>query len=64
MIVNPGKFQAIIFDKHKRIHTNQIINIDQKEIKAESKVNFLGIEIDDELNLNHRIKNICKSASN
>ena len=30
MIVNPGKFQAIIFDKHKGNNTNQIINIDQK----------------------------------
>ena len=38
MIVNPGKFQVIIFDKHKEIHTNQIINVDQKEIKAVSKV--------------------------
>ena len=40
MIVNSGKFQAIIFDKHKVNHTNQIINIDQKEIKVISKVKF------------------------
>ena len=64
MIVNPGKFQAIIIDKHKRNHTNQIINIDQKEIKAVSKVKLLGTEIDDKLNFNHHINNICKSASN
>ena len=64
MIVNPGKFQAIIFDKHKGNHTNQIINIDQKKIKAVSKVKLLGIEIDDKLNFNHHINNICKSASN
>ena len=38
IIVNPGKFQVIIFDKHKEIHTDQIINVDQKEIKAVSKV--------------------------
>ena len=64
MIVNPGKFQATIIDKHKGNHTNQIINIDQKEIKAVSKVKLLGIEIDDKLNFNHHINNICKSASN
>ena len=64
MIVNPGKFQAIIFDNHKGNYTNQIINIDQKEIKAVSKVKLLGIEIDDKLNFNHNINNICKSASN
>ena len=27
MIMNPGKFQALIFNKHKENHTNQIINI-------------------------------------
>ena len=63
MIVNPGKFQAIIFDEHKGNHTNQIINIDQKEIKAVSKVKLLGIEIDDKLNFSHHINSICKSAS-
>ena len=41
MIVNRGKFQAIIFNKHKGNHTNQIINIDQKEIKAVSRVKLL-----------------------
>ena len=64
MIVNPGKFQAIIFDKNKRNHTNQIINIDQNEIKVVSKVELLGIKIDGKLNFNHHINNICKSASN
>ena len=39
-------------------------NIDQKEIKAVSKVKFLGLEIDDKLNFNHHINNICKSSSN
>ena len=40
MIENPGKFHAIIFDKHKGNHTNQIINIDQKKIKRYQKLNF------------------------
>ena len=64
MIVNPGNFQAIIIDKHKENHTNKIINIDQKEIKALLKVKLLGIEIDGKPNFNHRINSICKSASN
>ena len=41
MIVNPGKFQAIIIDKYKGNHTNQIRSKDQKEIKAVSKVKLL-----------------------
>ena len=49
MIVNPGKFQAIILDKHRGNHTNQIININQKEIKGVSKAKLLGIVIDDKL---------------
>ena len=60
--MNPGKFGAIIFDNRKRNHTNQSINIDQKEIKVLSKVKLLGIEIDDKLNFNHHINKICKSA--
>ena len=61
MIVNPGKFQATIFDKHKGNHTSRTIN---KLIKAEAKIKLLGIEIDDKLNFNYHINNICKSASN
>ena len=62
--MNPGKFQAIIFDKRKVNRTNWIININQKEIKAVAKVKLLGIEIYDKLNFNNHINNICKSASN
>ena len=64
MILNPGKFQAIIIDKYKGNHTNQIISIDQKEIKTLSKVKLLGIEIDEKINFNHHINKICKTASN
>ena len=41
MIVNPGKFQWIIYNKQKRNHTNQIINIVQKKLKWYQKLNFL-----------------------
>ena len=64
MTVKSGKFQAIIYDKHKGNHTNQIINIDQKEIKAVSKVKPLGVQTDNKLDFNHHINNICKSVSN
>ena len=64
MIVNPGKFQAMILNKRKGNHTDEIINIDQKEIKVVSRVKLLGIDIDNKLYFNHHIKNICKSASN
>ena len=62
MIVNSGKFQAIIFDKHKGNHTSQTINIDQKEIKAVSKVKLSGIEIDNKLNFNHVVMETDKTV--
>ena len=64
MIVNPDKFQPIIFDTRKVNHTNRTTNINQKEIKAVARSKLLAIEIDDKLNLNHYVNNICKSASN
>ena len=64
MIVNPGKFQTIIADKHKENHTNRIININQKETKAVAKVELLGIEIEGKLNFKNYLNNICRSASN
>ena len=60
MIVDPGKCQAVIFDKRKENHTNQIINIDKKEIKAVSKVKLLGIETDDKLHFNNHINALIK----
>ena len=47
MIVNPGTIQLVIFDKQKGNHSNQILNIDQKETKVVSKVRLLAIEIND-----------------
>ena len=63
LIVNPGIFQVIIFYRQKENHTNQIINIDQKEIKAVSKVKLLGNETDDKLNFDHHMNNICNPTS-
>ena len=53
MIVNPGKFQAIIIDKRK-----------QDQIKVASQVKLLGKEIGNKLNLEQHINRICKSAAN
>ena len=64
MIVNPGKFQSIIFDKKKQNHTAEYISIDQKNIKTSSSVKLLGVHIDDKLNFNLHITKICRSAAN
>ena len=64
MIVNPDKFQAISLDKRKSGHTNQRIVVDNQYIKVVSSVELLGIQIDDKLNFNLHISNICRSAAN
>ena len=64
MMVNPGKFQAIIIDKKKKCHTNETLKIGDKIIKASSSVKLLGVQIDDQLNLNLHVSNICRSAAN
>ena len=64
MMVNPGKFQAIIIDKKKKCHTNETLKIGDKIIKASSSVKLLGVQIDDQLNFKLHISNICRSAAN
>ena len=64
MIVNLGKFQAIIIDKRKQDHTNEIFKIGSKEIKVTSQLKLFGIEIDNKLNFAQHINRICKSAAN
>ena len=64
MVVNPDKFQAIILDKRKRDHTDEHITVDNQQIKVVSSVKLLGLQLDDKLNCNLHISNICKSAAN
>ena len=64
MIMNPGKFPAIIIYKRKQDDTNEIFKIGSKEIKVASQVKLLEEEIDNKLNFEQYINGICKSAAN
>ena len=64
MMVNPGKFQAIIIDKKKKCHTKETLKIGDKIIKASSSVKLLRVHVDDQLNFNLHISNIYRSAAN
>ena len=64
MIVNPGKFQSIIIDKKKQDHTKETFEIVDNVIEASPLVKLLGVQIDDKLNFNLHITNICRSAAN
>ena len=64
MIVNPSKFQSIIIHKKKQDHTKEIFEIGDKVIEASPSVKLLGVQIDDKLNFNLHITNICRSTAN
>ena len=49
MIVNLGKFQAIVIYKRKHVHTDEIFKIVSKEIKVASQVKLLGVKLDNKL---------------
>ena len=64
MIVYPSKFQSIMIDKKKQDHTKETFEIGDKVIKALPSVKLLGVQIDDKLNFNLNITNICRSPAN
>ena len=64
MMVNPAKFQTIIIDKKKKCHTNETLKFGDKIIKASSFVKLLDVQIDDQINFNLYISNICRSPAN
>ena len=63
-MVNPSKFQTIIIDRKKKCHTNETLKIRDKQIKVSSSVKLLGVQIDNQLNFNLHISDICRSAAN
>ena len=63
MIANPGKFHAIFVTKNRNDTSNFKINIGDKLITSETWVKLLGIKIDNNLNFDLHIKDICKVAS-
>ena len=63
-IVNSGKVQAIILDKMKTNHTQDIIKIDNKAVKVKSSLKLFGVQTDAELNFNLHTANICRSEAN
>ena len=64
MIVNPGQFQSIIIEKKKQDHTKETFEIGDKVVEVSPYVKLLGVQIDDKLNFNLHITNICRSAAN
>ena len=63
MIVNPEKFQAIIFNRRPGDNNAHTLKFANKEIQTSSEVILLGIEIDNNLNFNKHIHELTKRAA-
>ena len=64
MIVNPDKFQSMIISSNKKGLSKSVLSINGVELTMESSVKLLGVEIDNKLNFEKHISNICRKASN
>ncbi len=64
MIANPDKFHAIIVKKDRSDTTGINININGHDIKTESTVKLLGVQLDNKFNFDPHISEMCKKAAN
>ena len=62
MIANPEKFHCIIISKDISDTSGNDISITNKTIKSEKYVKLLGISIDNKLNFNLHITELCKKG--
>ena len=63
MIVNTDKFQAMILSSNKK-ENKYDLKINDSIISSEKSVTLLGIEIDNKLNFEKQVANICRKANN
>ena len=63
MIANPEKFHAIILTRNKTENVNLKIRIGDRIIQSEKWVKLLGVNIDNKLNFEEHIRDLCKKAS-
>ena len=60
MIANPDKFHALLVRKDRDDTTGQNITFQGHTIKSEETVKILGVTLDNKLNFDTHISNICK----
>ena len=62
MIVKPDKFQVIIIDRKNQQNNPTSIRINGININSENSVRLLGLEIDNKLNFDKHITQLCKKV--
>ena len=62
MIVNHGKFQAMITNRFGNMENKHEMHIDNKKITSEHSVKLLGIEIDNQLKFDNYASTLSRKA--
>ena len=63
MIANPDKFHSIILTKNKAENLDLEVKIGDKTIQSEQYVKLLGVPIDNKLNFEKHVSDLCRTAS-
>ena len=63
MIANPDKFHTLFIRKDKKDTSGIIMKFQNKTIISEDCIKLLGVRIDNKLNFDHHISDLCKKAS-
>ena len=58
---NPCKFQGILFKDAKKVNDFRVY-VEGTEIEFQSEIDVLGVCIDDDMNFNSHVNNVCKKA--
>ena len=62
MIVNPGKFQAMIINRFRKMENKHETYMDNNKITSEHSVKILDIEIDNQLKFDYHVSTLCRKA--
>ena len=62
MIVNPGKFNAMVINRFVKMKNKHEMYIENMKITSEHSVKLLGFEIDNQLNFDSHVSTLCKKA--
>ena len=62
MIVNPGRFQAMVINRFGKIENRHQIYIDDKKLTSEHSVKLRGIEIDNQLKCDSHVSTLCQKT--
>ena len=62
MIVNPGKFQAMIINRFEKMKNKHEMYIEHKKITSEHSAKLVGIEIENELNFDNHVSTLYKKT--